>query len=322
MIKFFILIFIFWSAADGSEITIVSYNVENLFDNIKDSGKDDCQFTLNCKMSGSRKNYNWTDQKIDLKLDQISKVIKSIGAIELLILQEVENINILTKLARKLEFDHYWISESDDFRGIDIAILYKAKSKFKIHEITEIKNPKGVTSRSLVKIAASNNLFFFALHWPSQKSNHKLRSILLKQLLDEIAKLPDGGRSIIAGDFNIIDEAFFNPLRDNHFDSYESSKKDNMPPGTYFYSISGQWSRFDRFWISKNLLSSTDIFYQLGSFRIHVMPWMTESAYVSQGYLAGSTITGVPKRYNFQTKEINKAGFSDHFPVLIRLIIN
>jgi hypothetical protein len=100
-------------------LTFVSYNVENLFDTVDESKKDDAEF-----LPGSEK--KWDNEKYHKKLADLSKVLSSVNEAELpeiIALCEVENRHVVTELVAtggmsrgKYEVVHY---DSPDLRGID-----------------------------------------------------------------------------------------------------------------------------------------------------------------------------------------------------------
>ena len=103
-------------------LTIISYNVENLFDYKHDTLKNDSSFLPEGM-------HHWTYHRYQTKLDQIAQVIVNISGWEsaaLVGLCEVENAHCLRDLCYRLKRFHYkYIHyESTDERGIDVALLY------------------------------------------------------------------------------------------------------------------------------------------------------------------------------------------------------
>ena len=109
----------------NKNFTIVSYNVENLFDTFDDAVKKDDEFTPN----GKKK---WTEKRFNEKINHIAKVLCSINKNELpeiIGLYEIENDYVLKALLKQdcLAKGNYKIvhEESPDFRGIDVALLFR-----------------------------------------------------------------------------------------------------------------------------------------------------------------------------------------------------
>ena len=103
-------------------LTIISYNVENLFDCQHDSLKNDSSFLLDGL-------HHWTYYRYQTKIDRIAQVVVNISgweSVPLVGLCEVENARCLSDLCYRLkrfnyQFVHY---ESPDERGVDVALLY------------------------------------------------------------------------------------------------------------------------------------------------------------------------------------------------------
>ena len=123
-----------WSSVlHGSPDTlrIVSYNVENLFDNRHDTLKSD----LDYMPEGAR---HWTYRRYQAKVERIAQVLTAIGgwhAPILVGLCEVENARCLRSLCWCLRRYHYKYVhyESPDERGIDVALLYDSTRFHLLH---------------------------------------------------------------------------------------------------------------------------------------------------------------------------------------------
>jgi len=107
------------------EYTVLSYNVENLFDTLDDPSIPDEEF-----LPQSEK--NWNNERYHKKLDDIAKVISGVNPMdvpEIIGLVEVENKSVLEDLihTNALKKFSYGIihEESPDFRGIDVALIYR-----------------------------------------------------------------------------------------------------------------------------------------------------------------------------------------------------
>jgi endonuclease/exonuclease/phosphatase family metal-dependent hydrolase len=133
--------------SEASRVRLMTYNVENLFDNLDDPNKEDETYlSLKSKNSQAHKtkcnkikiphykkeclNLDWSDQKIEIKLKRLADVIlqnnDGVGP-DILILAEVENINILERLRtgflQNANYKKAILIEGPDERGIDVAIL-------------------------------------------------------------------------------------------------------------------------------------------------------------------------------------------------------
>ncbi|HCS87520.1 MAG TPA: hypothetical protein DIW30_03645 [Bacteroidales bacterium] len=112
-------------------LRIVSYNVENLFDNRHDTLKSDFDFT-------PEGTHHWTYRRYQAKVGRIAQVLTAIGGWQapvLVGLCEVENDRCLRSLCWHLrryryKYVHY---ESPDERGIDVALLYDSTRFHLLH---------------------------------------------------------------------------------------------------------------------------------------------------------------------------------------------
>ena len=139
-----ILTVLFFSVSLYAEtVSVMTFNVENLFDNRNDAYKTDetyLEFSKkqtsihikNCEKISTKRwrddclYIDWTDEVIEHKLSSIASVILSYGSNgpDIIGLQEVENKRILKQLFKKLDgagYEHYVLLEGSDNRGIDTA---------------------------------------------------------------------------------------------------------------------------------------------------------------------------------------------------------
>ena len=110
---------------DSVCLRIAFYNMENFFDCLHDSAKDDHDFTP----QGIK---GWGNAKYANKRNRLFKVIAALDAecpLAAIGLAEVENARVLRELCRgtplrykNFDFVHF---ESPDPRGIDVALLYR-----------------------------------------------------------------------------------------------------------------------------------------------------------------------------------------------------
>ena len=134
-------------SAGAQSVTIMTFNVENLFDNIDDPGKDDKAYlAIGNKQGDEHKaacaevevpfwreqclNWDWSDAIVARKLNAVANVILQLEdgrGPDILALQEVENIGILERLRNEYLVDAGYrpaiLIEGQDERGIDVAFL-------------------------------------------------------------------------------------------------------------------------------------------------------------------------------------------------------
>jgi endonuclease/exonuclease/phosphatase family metal-dependent hydrolase len=217
-------------------ISVMTYNVENLFDTLHDDGKEDytflplirkerdpkirahCYKISNPKYRNECFTLDWSAPVLLNKIRNLSKVIKNADrgrSPDILILQEVENINALQKLKNLGLADENYkeliLVEGPDKRGIDVAILSKfpLAKDIKYHEINlseafpsrskdDVKKTRGILEATFS--VRGKMLSIFANHWPSQANPNKTRFLAANALMKAIKDYPNP--YIVAGDFN------------------------------------------------------------------------------------------------------------------------
>ena len=224
--------------AERSRVTIMTWNVENLFDTIHDDGKEDftylplatkrqmpgleeaCQkmstdfFRKECLES------DWSDAVVEEKLSRMVDVITQVGdgrGPDIQILVEVENQRVLEQLRDRLPGSGYKTAvllEGRDERGIDNAVLsrFEQWDEPRIHFVPfKTNNPqdeKAATStRGILEVRlllpGGQKASVFALHLPSQSNPTYLRQQAVQHLNVLKAQLPADVIAIAGGDFNI-----------------------------------------------------------------------------------------------------------------------
>lgn len=343
-----ITLLLFCNSLFASELRVMFYNVENLFDTVHDEGKNDftflpkkhplkkaeCEKVSNPYYKKECFAIDWTERHLNSKLHQISKVVgfpKKKNP-DFLGVCEIENENVASMLAKKLGYNKFVVSDSEDKRGVDLAFFFNESEKVKFiskkeHVIKHKYFEKKPTRRILeIEVEVDKKkIFFFVNHWPSLGNPTEAR-IAAAELLNKRVKELEKYSVIIMGDFNTIDENHPHPFKDVllkenslvdlHFHEKPNSRS---PLGTYFYGKKMTWNLLDRFFVNKKTLET---FYKEKSYRI-VAPPFAQSVYEytdKKKVLYGSRVVGVPQGYNHKTTKPAKLGFSDHFP--IELILN
>ncbi|MBT3980322.1 MAG: hypothetical protein HOE90_03165 [Bacteriovoracaceae bacterium] len=232
---------LFMSYAFSSELTVMSYNVENLFDTIHDAGKSDWEYLPaghkkkieNCNLNDveyyKKKclETDWTSIKLQAKLMGIKKVVTDDGKVELpdfLGLSEVENENVVSQLSKTLGYSNYLITNSPDKRGIDVALLYNEGKDVKLLASDEyVLKGKVFASKPTRNILAARFEIFgdqviniYVNHWPSQANPAKARMKAAKRLRKAIKRRRRSHSKeyfLALGDFNVIDSDYPHPLK-------------------------------------------------------------------------------------------------------------
>ena len=324
-------ILVFWISdpvfcqAEGQQITIMFWNVENLFDPFDDSLTLDDEFTP----EGER---YWTWLRFKHKINNIYKVIAMAGGWEppdIIGFCEIENRWVLDQLARNTPLSKYEYRiihyDSPDPRGIDVGFLYLPGSfnpaysaplrvkglKQEDEPTRDILYVKGI-------IQGPDTVHLFVNHWPSRYqgetgSAYKRHAAAktLKQHTDSLFRLDSNSRIIVFGDFNDepTDQSISGIIATvNISGDIDATSLYNLPipvkctyPGTQKYH--GKWFFFDQFIISGNLLNEIDSCYM----KVLDFDFLLEEDEQYTGLKPFRTYNG----YHYQ------GGFSDHLPVCL-----
>lgn len=93
-----------------------------------------------------------------------------------------------------------------------------------------------------------------------------------------------------------------------------------MPPGSYWISGIDSWRRLDRFAVSQNLVDESGMHVIYDSFRIVGPPEMTKpKAFSNRSSDFYATSIQVPDRANPMADSPKDAGYSDHFPIVMKV---
>ena len=311
------------------------YNLENLFDTIHDQGKNDKEFLPEGKN-------NWTKQKYEHKISNLSKVITEMGTDMLkegcavIGVAEVENSLVLDDLTAKAALNgrrfNYVHVEGPDQRGIDCALLYNP-------ELFTVKNTKLVpfvyekqedskkATRGFLTVSgelSSEHVTFVVCHLPSRYSAAYYRQLggkQLKALKDSLQRDDPKVKIFIMGDMNddpfdiSISECLSarRNIQETELFGLYNPFWNILVSGSGTLTYRGSWNLFDQIIVSENMLNKKQkkkfshlTFYKSEIFR--------------RDYLIQQT--GKYKGSPFRTFGSGQwlDGYSDHLPVVVYLI--
>jgi len=293
---------------------IMSYNVENLFDTIDNPLTADNEFTPDSDR-------HWDTYRYWRKINQISRVIADVGEWQhaaIIGLIEIEADTCLRDLCQRgslrkfgYQYIHY---ESEDVRGIDVALLYDPK-QFKVIEQYPIRIDFGYKTRPTrdilyVKGLMPNNdtLHVMVCHAPSQlggQEAQRKREFVLTQInstADSILTNNPSAQIVLMGDFNDKPQHISPhiPALQNLMDTAPKTLTcfQNSALGTYVYQE--QWSLLDQFFVSQELQNKCKA-------RIYNPDWLMKD--------------GNPHR-NYTYIRYDRTGFSDHLPIYLDIILD
>lgn len=293
-------------------LRIVSYNVENLFDNRHDTLKSDLDYTP----EGTR---HWTYRRYQAKVERIAQVLTAIGGWQapvLVGLCEVENARCLRSLCWHLrryryKYIHY---ESLDERGIDVALLYDSTRFHILHsEPIPVPLPSAPTRDILYVQGAlspvaiqqpSDTFHLFICHLPSQLGGtsetewkRAVAKSVLQSCIDSILTVSPSANVIVMGDMN---SAPANDLIGMTNLMLPNAKNIFKAEGTHKYN--GIWTYLDQFYVSSSLTHRV-------SASVFAPTWLLEE---DTKYL------GVKPRRTFVGYTYHDA-YSDHLPIVLQI---
>jgi predicted extracellular nuclease len=317
-----------WKNATYRNMSVVFYNVENLFDLENEPGKNDGEFTP----EGEK---NWDMIKYRKKLADISTVISGINEgdlPEIVGLCEVENEQVLEELVMtgllangKYKVVHH---ESPDMRGIDCALIYRPE-EFKVTDHFAIPvrfedAPRAVTRDILYVKGRTRNreeFHIFVNHWPSRiggvaQTEPKRVAVaqILKGKIDSVMIASPKGHIIVMGDMNDDpdNKSLLEVLNAEPPSTHGATLANLMFPdfkdgkGTYNYR--GNWNMLDNLIVSPGLLDEKGFRCVEEKGHIFREEWMEYKN--RDGEISPNRTYGGPNYYG---------GVSDHFPVYFRL---
>lgn len=281
---------------------IISYNVENLFHPEHDSLKNDIEFT-------PEGNKHWTYYRYKIKAENIARVIANISKWDtpmIIGLCEIENDKCLKKLCwlfknYNYKYIHY---ESNDERGIDVALLYQPEL-FQIIQSKplHVELANNDFTRDILYVEGVYNqidtLYLMLCHLPSQLSGQKASEwkrekakAVIQQTTDSILREHETAQIVVMGDMNTVPKEDIEGLNNLMLPIQKQRK------GTHKYQ--GIWTCLDQFYVSSALLERTKA-------NIYDAEWIQEEDKKYLGLRPKRTFIG----YRYQK------GFSDHLPIYL-----
>lgn len=320
------------SAQDTLRFKTLFWNVENLFDTQHDTLKNDLEFLPQSLRA-------WSNKRFKKKVDDIARVIVASGEWQipdLIGLCEVENENALTHLTRYSALKElgyrYVMTNSDDRRGIDVALLYQ-RDRFKLLQHQSIAIPHHLINRAPTrdilhvtgKLLSQDSLDIFIVHFPSRTGGAKeseafrlLAASTLRQAIDSLLEIRENPQLLIMGDFNDYPESkSIKQVLNVQLPSQipESNKlyhllarkcKTEKEYGSHKYN--GEWKLLDHLIVSGNLLDERNSCYtNEKKANLLRLPFLLVEDKKYGGYQPFRTYNGM--------KYIG--GYSDHLPVFI-----
>lgn len=325
--------------AAAQSLTIMTFNVENLFDNVDDPGKDDGTYlALADKQNDAHRaacakievphwreqcqEWDWSDTIIERKLRVIADAILQVGngrGADVIALQEVENIRILERLRNEYLAEAGYLPailiEGNDLRGIDVAFLSRLPLAGEpvLHAMTfedipeeRVRDTRGILQADF-RLPDGSLLSGFAVHFPAPFHPTEMRETAYAHLSGLLAALPSDRPAFAAGDFNTT--------------SKEDAGKDLLGrlvrpywtiahevgctgcPGTQYFAPDDSWSFLDMILWSPTRDRGVDATWQIRA----------DSVAIANKTAAQVTDDGTPARFELP----GGLGVSDHWPLMM-----
>ena len=325
------------SGRSVDDVSIMTFNVQNLFDNVDDPGKDDKAYLpIEAKQSAEHiaacneievdswraecLELDWSDAAIEHKLGVVADAIRQYddgrGA-DIIAFQEIENSAILDRLSfeylGELDYGPAILIEGADNRGIDVAFLSRLPLAEPpvLHPIRfeDYPDREGDTRgilQATFKLPDGAELTGFSVHFPAPFHPTAMRVTAYQQLNALRRQLPDDRLVFAAGDFNTTStemreqgmlERFVRPLWTAVHEYCDGC------PGTHYYARGDSWSFLDMILFAPPRSEKT-------TWRMRA-----DSVRILNGMPAQVTRDGTPNRY----RAAAGTGVSDHWPLVVTI---
>lgn len=309
--------------------TVAFYNTEKLYDTENDPKVDDDGFTPEGIMQ-------WDQDRYKTKIRNIAKVIETIGGKEgpaVIGLCEIENRRVLEDLVnssplrkRRYNIIHH---DSPDPEGLDVALLYNPKA-FKPSSHTNLPvqfSEKGFASRDILQVKgtlAGEAVTIYVTHWPEDRGSATLgtarrreAAATLRSHIDAQQKVDKNAKIIVLGDFTDEPKSTNMEKVLKATGRPDPAYQDELFNTFYLWFVQGRGSFHtrndnkmrDQILISKSLLDTrSGLHYAHGSAFIHD-PEFAKFTFGRYKDTPRQTWSGT----------LYMGGYSDHFPVYIKL---
>lgn len=310
--------------------TFMFYNTENFYDTEDDPLTMDDDYTPD----GFRE---WTYRRYIDKVKKLTEVIKNIvtpDIPDIIGLAEIENKSVMIDILDSLRGDgitrysfiHY---DSPDERGSDVALIYNTNTFTVIDSKAITVHLPGIEDRTRDilyvsgKLKNNETIHLFITHFPSRgegrEKSERRRYFVASELRHEVYRVLSSNPSeniVIMGDFNDTPD-------DNSIDEVLGAKKkfENIEPlklynllyprhekgiGSTFHK---GWQMFDQFIVSGNMLLSENIICK---------PELTDV--FNPPLLLHFDRKGRAKPNRTYSGNY-KGGYSDHLPIVMRILL-
>ncbi len=319
----------------------MTFNVENLFDNLDDPGKDDSTYlALADKQNDEHRaacakievrswrddcfELDWNDEVIDRKLRVVAETILQVGdgrGADIVAFQEVENIGILERLRSDFLAAAGYLPavliEGNDLRGIDVAFLSRLPlaGEPALHAIAfegipeqRVRDTRGILQADF-RLPDGALLTGYAVHFPAPFHPTGMRETAYTRLNELLAELPADRPAFAAGDFNTSSKEdsskdLLGRFVRPHWTVAHEAGCDGCP-GTQYYAPDDSWSFLDMILWSPFRERGADATWSIRA----------DSVQLANKTAGQTSASGTPARFD----AADGRGVSDHWPLVMTI---
>ncbi len=310
----------------ATELKIASYNVENLFDDVRDGSEYDDY------IPGK---HNWTVRMVEIKLNHTAEVLCELDA-DIVGLQEIENEAILVRLQKRLKrvgcpYQYHAITQKKS-TNIHVALL----SRYPIINQRDIRVNYSNRDRDILEATVKINdypLTLFVNHWKAKSRGGKesRRIVYAKALSERINTFSKEKEYLILGDLNChYDEyrVINRSLDDSHgktginhilksikgsdmlleediiveYDGHYNLWMESSPANRWSHKYYGRKGAIDHIMVPYRLFDGKGIDYVNNSFSVFKAPFL----FTSKGWI---------NAWDHSHGKHKGKGYSDHLPI-------
>ena len=316
-------------------VSVMTFNVENLFDNIDDPVKDDKAYLpLSAKQTAAHKNacneievqrwrdeclnLDWNDDILDYKMTVIAATILQVNdgrGADIIALQEIENLAVLEQLRTGYLASAGYLPailiEGTDARGIDVAFLSRLPlaepprlHPLELRDFPERERDTRGVLQADFQLPDGSILTGFSVHFPAPFHPTGMRVAAYRHLNGLLAALPGDHHAFAAGDFNTTrseddEKSLLDTWARPHWTlAHDIGCQDCN--GTHYYARGDDWSFLDM------------IFFATARGGKTTAAIRADSVQIANGNPAQVTSNGTPLRFDADRRQ----GVSDHWPML------
>jgi len=324
--------------ADDRVVTIMTFNVENLFDASDDPGKDDhtylpravkddpahiakCETIDVDRWREECLELDWNEDAVDFKLRQVASAILQVNdgrGPDIVALQEVENAGILTRLSRDYlaaaGYGDAILIEGQDLRGIDVAFLTRLPlvAEPVLHPLDlsrfrdRARDTRGLLEATF-ELPGGRRLTGFSVHFPAPYHPIEMREVAYDRLNELRAKVPGDHFVFASGDFNT-------PRREQVETSIMNDRV--RPQWTVAHEQGCEGCKGTNYWATGDSWSFLDmILYSPARSKGSQWRLSDGGVFVADAASGQMNTEGTVNRFNLDARE----GVSDHLPLVVTL---